>query len=223
MLTTQQIEDNKTKFLNLITNINREGSDIEGLVRWLTERSDFFTAPASTKYHSAFEGGLCNHSLNVYNNLVELVKLFASPMKLVEYMDDKGEVEFAEIKPVPLYSEDSLKIVALFHDISKANFYKMGIRNVKNEQTGKWEQVERYEIRDTSERFIYGNHEQNSEFMIHSFIPLSVEEASAILHHHAGMSWDCTQVDISTIYNKYTLATLIHLADMAACYILEKI
>lgn len=223
MLTAEQIETNKLRFLELVESIEREDANIEGLVKWLTEKSDFFTAPASVRYHSSFEGGLCLHSLNVYDNLIKLVKDFASTTTVIEELDEEGNVEFAYHKDIPNYSEDTLKIVALFHDISKANFYKLGIRNVKNEITGKWEQVNRYEVKSPSERFIYGNHEQNSEFMITSFIPLSVEEATSILHHHAGMSWDSTQMDVSVVYNKYALAPLLHMADMIACYIDEKI
>lgn len=199
MLTKEQIQENKTKYLNLIKSISLEGAHIEDLIRWL-EKSDFFIAPASTKFHCAFEGGLCFHSLNVYENLIKLVAQF----------------------PDVSFSSDTIKIVSLLHDVSKANFYESYKRNVKNEQ-GQWEQVEEYKTREANDRFIYGNHEQNSEFIIHTFFPLTVEESTSILHHHAGMSWDCAQDDISIVYNKYSLAVLLHMADLAACYINERI
>ena len=54
-------------------------------------------------------------------------------------------------------------------------------------------------------------------------MPLSYEESVAILHHHAGMSWDCAKDNLSANLNRYPLATILHLADMASCYILERI
>ena len=195
-ISQEQIQQNKERFIELIKSIKTEGADIEGLLRWL-DKSDFFKAPSSTKYHCAYEGGLCEHSLNVYDSLIKLVPQFG-----VEY------------------PEDSLKVVALLHDIAKANFYESYQRNVKDE-TGKWIQVEEYKVREPEDRFIYGNHEQNSEFMIHTFFPLSVEESTSILHHHAGMSWDSAKDELSVVYNKYPLAVLLHMADLAACYITE--
>ena len=117
--------------------------------------------------------------------------------------------------------EDSLKIVALFSDISKANFYELYKRNVKNEITGQWEQVEEYRVRDPKQRFIYGNHEQTSEYIISSFMPLTVEEKVAILHHMGGTSYDSTQTDVSVVFSKYPLAVLVHTADLLSTYILE--
>lgn len=58
----------KTEYVNIYNeNIKREGAD--KLLEFLSKR-DFFTAPASTKYHSAFDGGLVLHSLNVYHCLI---------------------------------------------------------------------------------------------------------------------------------------------------------
>lgn len=109
------------------------------------------------------------------------------------------------------------------HNIGKANYFTTFMRNVKNEDTGKWEQRKEFKIREADERFIYGNHEQNSEFIAHSFFPLSVEESSAILNHLGGMGPDSSQNIIPTIYTKYSLALLLHMADLVACYIDEKV
>ena len=221
---TEQMTKNKERFLELISSVQIKDSNIEGLIRWL-EKSDFFVAPASTKYHGSFAGGLCAHSLRVYDNLVRLAEMFAV------VADQKWEVDEEE-KPIPesvhmverpQYSDDSLKVVALMHDIGKANYFTTYMRNVKNETTGKWEQVEEFKVKDAEERFIYGNHEQNSEFMAHAFFPLSVEESSAILNHLGGMGADSAQMIIPTIYTKYTLALLLHMADLIACYIDEKV
>lgn len=217
MLTQEQMDVNKARFIDLINSITIEGMDKTGLIKWLSS-SDFFSAPASTKYHCDYAGGLCEHSLHVYDNLVRLVKEFDTTSSIKEDVDPKtNEVIYAQYVPNLPFSEDSLKIVALLHDISKANYYESYARNVKDEQ-GKWTQVSEYRVKDSQSRFLYGNHETTSEFMAHSFCPLTVEESIAILHHHAGMSNDCAQDDLSAILNKYPLALFLHLADMLACY-----
>jgi hypothetical protein len=59
---------NKDTFIEIYkNNIKRDGAD--ALLEWLL-KSDFFTAPASTKYHGAYEGGLVEHSINVYEQFV---------------------------------------------------------------------------------------------------------------------------------------------------------
>ena len=209
MLLDLQIAANKTKFIELVNSIEREGFLKEQLLNKL-ENSDFYFAPASTKYHGAYKGGLCEHSLNVYDNLVKLDEMKGSQI-----------------------DSNVLKIVALFHDISKMNLYETYFQNKKEYHAGgskhdeggayDWKAVTAYKVREASDRFIFGNHEQTSEFMLRTYCPLSYEESIAILHHHAGMSWDSAQDNITEVYNRYTLATLLHLADMLACYVDEKI
>ena len=101
--------------------VTRPGS--EKLLDWLDHKTDFFTAPASTRFHGACEGGLCMHSLNVYHAL--------------------HDTFFAEGD-----NEESFAICALLHDLCKANYYKPGTRNVKNEATGQWEKVPSYSVED---------------------------------------------------------------------------
>ena len=202
MLTEKQIESNKKRYIDLINSISVQGADKEKFLAWLNN-SDFFVAPASSKFHCAYAGGLCQHSLNVYDALLKLV-------------DDYGAIAGED------YDEDELKIVALLHDIAKTNFYEQWFRNVKNEETGQWEKQAEYKMRDDANRFIYGNHEQNSEYMARRFFPLTLRMSTAILHHHAGMSWDSAKDDISAIYDRFPLATMLHLADMAATYIYER-
>ena len=212
MLTPEQIEQNKNTFIDLINSIERE-FDKEKLIKWL-ENSDFFTAPASTKYHSNFEGGLCYHCLNVYYSLEALVKTFAT-----EYTPgEDGEIE------TPRYSRDSIIIVGLLHDLSKANLYEKYNRNVKDEETGKWVQVEEYRCVDqhNPDRFVFGSHEETAEFMVSQFLPLTVEESVAILHHMGGSSHDSSQTDLSIIYGRYNLAALLHSADLLSTFVLEK-
>ena len=111
----------KEEFLKIFTgNITRDGAD--KLLDFLENKSDFFTAPASTRYHNAFEGGLLRHSLNVYHCLCAYL----------ERERVKQEYHLAA-------SPETVAIVALLHDVCKVNFYRVGWRNVKNEQTGQWE------------------------------------------------------------------------------------
>lgn len=220
MLTAEQRELNKKTYIELIKSITLENSNIDGFLDWLENRSDFFEAPASAKYHCDYPGGLCQHSLNVYNSLVTLVEKFASHWEYHESEPDETGIQAVSTELVKNYSDNTLKIVALLHDISKTNFYEEYDRNIKNE-AGEWVKVKEYKTREATDRFIYGSHEQNAEFIAHTFFPLSVEESTAILHHHGGMSWDSAKDDISAIYAKFPLALLLHMADMAATYITE--
>ena len=129
----------KEEFISIFKeNITREGSD--KLLDFLENRSDFFTAPSSTRYHNAFEGGLLRHSLNVYHCLVAYL----------ERKRVKNEYGLS-------VSAETAAIVALLHDVCKVNFYRVGWRNVKNEQTGQWEKQPRYApIRSRREIRLYG-------------------------------------------------------------------
>lgn len=207
MISTEQIEQNKNEFLGLVESITREGIDRDTLVKQLTN-SDFFTAPASSNYHSNYEGGLCEHSLNVYYNLLSLV----------------------QSKGITCYSEDTLKIVALFHDFDKMNKYEKTFQNKKvykpngskHDAGGyfDWEVVEGYKTIDADNRFLFGTHGQNSLFMTQRFIPLSTEESCAILHHMGGK--DVEVKEMPQIFRRYNLSLLLHLADMIATFIDEK-
>lgn len=181
----------KEKFIEAYnTAIKREGA--AALLAWI-EKTDFFTAPASSKFHSAYEGGLAEHSLNVYNLMIE---------------------HYNEGKP-----DETLAIVALLHDLCKAEFYKASTRNVKNEQTGAWEKVPYYVIDD---KFPFG-HGEKSVFLIERFMRLKVEEAIAIRWHMGGFD-DAARggsYAINGAFEKYPLAVKLHLADTEATYLIE--
>ena len=209
MLTKTEIDNNKERFKELLSTVNREGARIDDLISKL-ESSDFFYAPASTKYHGAYEGGLVDHCLSVYDNFKAL-----AAMKGLD----------------SLISHDSIVILSLLHDFSKMNLYKKDYRNKKvysesgskYDNMGKfdWVSEETYSMASFDERFLYGNHEETSEFMVRHYIPLSYQESVAIVNHHAGMSYDSTEVS-SAIIERFPLATLLHLADMLACNIDKK-
>lgn len=210
MIPENVIETNKETFCTLLRQIRRDGAKIDDLIKKL-ESSDFFYAPASTKYHNSVKGGLCDHSLNVYYNLRSLVK-------------NKHLESFI--------SEETILICGLLHDISKINVYEESIRNKKvYHELGKkydnlgnfdWVSEKTYQMKDVKDRFIYGNHEETSEYMIRKYIPLKLEESVAILTHHGSLSYDSVSIEsVSQKYERYPLACLLHVADMISTYIDE--
>lgn len=196
---------NKERFLDIAKNFIHRGG-IDKLLAWL-EKTDFYTAPASSRFHLACEGGLLEHSLNVYTRLYQLCNSV--------YVNDnrfcQGVVNDKE--------KEMIAIVSLFHDLCKVNMYKEGTRNVKNEETGKWEKVPTYNI---EEKLCYGGHGAKSVFLIQQFMKLTTEEAVCI-HNHMGM-YDRTSGDYSLnkVYEQYPLALLLHTADNLACIVDEK-
>ncbi len=195
----QTLAQKKEEFLSIYKeNITRPGSD-KLLQYMLSEENDFFTAPASTRYHGAYEGGLLEHSLNVYHNLKAYL--------------ERGRLR--EVYGFPEYSEESIAISALLHDICKMNFYTVDYRNAKNAQ-GVWEKVPFYKIDD---RLPYG-HGEKSVFMIQFFMHLRKEEAMAI-RWHMGFSGPEDANTVGRALERYPLAFALHVADMEATYFLE--
>lgn len=173
--------------------ITREGS--QNLLEWL-EKTDFYTAPASTKFHCACEGGLVQHSVSVYDTLME------------KHFDEHND------------NPESFAICALLHDVCKAQFYKVSTRNVKNEETGQWEKQPFYMVEDS---FPYG-HGEKSVFLIERFMRLKTSEAVAIRWHMGGFDEAAKggSFAISLAYEKYPLAVKLHLADLESTYLREK-
>ncbi len=190
--------DPKEEFLEIFYEIDRDGAD--KLLDWL-EKSDFFTAPASTRRHSAYRGGLCQHSINVYKRLVKLCEM--------EY----GKDWQSKINP------ESVAIIGLLHDVCKVDTYVEDFKNVKDED-GVWRKKPYYRIEDS---LPYG-HGEKSVYIISAFIKLTREEALAI-------NWHMGEFDIrvqngsylmSEVFYKYPLCFLTHLADLTATYLDEK-
>lgn len=179
----------KEDFITIVNrDIKRDG--ITNLMNWLCT-TDFFDAPASTKYHGACIGGLLAHSLNVYVQLKELCKWY-----------ECGS------------SPESIAIVSLFHDICKVNSYKTEMRWRKNDQN-QWEQYPTWKF---EEDFSYGGHGSKSVYLIQSFMTLTPDEASAI-NCHMG-AWDMgSYSNPSEVFAKNRLAWLLHVADEAATYL----
>ena len=174
------------------TYIKREGA--QQLLDWL-KKTDFFTAPASTKYHCACEQGLVMHSLSVFDTMVG------------SYFEEGDSME-------------SFAICGLLHDVCKAQFYKVSSRNVKNPETGRWEPQPYYAIDD---QFPYG-HGEKSVFLIERFLRLKPSEAVAIRWHMGGFDESARggSYAISHAYERYPLAVKLHLADLQSTYLKEK-
>ncbi len=188
----------KDEFITIYKeHISREGSD--ALLDYLVNKSDFFTAPASTKFHGAYEGGLCEHSVNVYDCLKD-------------YLERPRVEELYGLE----YSPETVAIVALLHDLCKIGCYKTGTRNVKNDATGQWEKVPTFFYEDP---LPYG-HGEKSVYIISGFMRLTREEAMAI-RWHMGFSGGEDKGMVGKALEKYPLAFALSVADMEATYFLE--
>jgi len=188
----------KEEYLQIFnTYIKREGAD-KLLEYMLSKTSDFFTAPASTRFHGAYEGGLVEHSLNVY-------------ACLKDYLSRDRVKNTYNIN----YEEESIAIVALLHDLCKINCYKAGSRNVKDEN-GKWQSVPTYEYDD---KLPYG-HGEKSVYIITGFMKLTREEAFAI-RYHMGFSGIEDKRNIGDAFEQYPLGFALCTADMEATYFIE--
>lgn len=195
---TEELVKDRQEFISIFEeNIKRDGA--EQLLEYLKNKCDFFTAPASTRYHNAFEGGLLRHSLNVYHCLKD-------------YLERTRAKEVYGLS----YEPETIALVALLHDICKVNFYKVSTRNVKDEH-GVWKAVPFYEIDDN---LPYG-HGEKSVYILSGFMRLTREEAFAI-RYHMGFSGIEEARDVSKAFEMFPLAAALSTADMEATFFMEK-
>lgn len=189
------LEANKTRFLSILRDkVHRDG--VEDLIQWI-EGSDFFEAPASARFHGNYAGGLCEHSLNVYDCLVTITERY----------------------PQFPYSDESIAISALCHDLTKANTMRLGKRNVKNPETGKWEAKDVYE----HHILFPGGHGEKSCFILQNFIRITPDEYLAVRWHMGGYDTAVKGGDrsCSEACEKCKLAAMLHIADMEASQLME--
>ena len=189
---------NKERFLDIYkTHIKREGAD--KLLEYLLSSScDFFDAPASTRFHGAYKGGLLEHSLNVYDCLKDYLTR------------EKTKTEYGMN-----YTDETVAIVSLLHDICKANCYQEGTRNVKDEN-GVWQKVPTYNFDDP---LPYG-HGEKSVYIISGYMKLTREEAFAI-RYHMGFSGSDEVYNVGKAFEMFPLAFALSTADMEATYYIE--
>ena len=190
--------DHKEVFLQIFRdNIRREGAD--ALLDYLEHKSDFFTAPASARFHGSYAGGLCEHSVNVYRCLEA-------------YLERERVRELYGLE----YSPESVAVVSLLHDVCKIGCYKGGTRNVKGPD-GKWQSVPTFYYEDN---LPYG-HGEKSVYILSAYLKLTREEAMAI-RWHMGFSGDEDKRLVGQAFQQYPLAFALSVADMEATYFLEK-
>lgn len=186
------------QFLDIYrTNITRPGAD-KLLNYLLSDGCDFFTAPCSTRFHGSYEGGLVEHSVNVYHCLKDY-------MERTRVTDVYGLV----------CNEETIAITSLLHDLCKINFYTVDYRNAKNER-GEWEKVPYYTVNDT---LPYG-HGEKSVYIISGFMRLSREEAFAI-RYHMGFSGCEEKNSVSKAFEMFPLSLALSIADMEATFLIE--
>jgi hypothetical protein len=186
----------KERFIEIYNkHIKREGA--QKLLDYLLN-SDFFTAPASARFHSSYEGGLVDHSVNVYDCLTS-------------YLNSPRTVDIIGTK----YTDESIAIVALLHDLCKIDVYKKGFRNVKDEK-GTWQRVDTFEYDD---RMPYG-HGEKSVYIISGYMRLTREEAFAI-RYHMGYSSTEDPRNVSAAFEMFPLAFALSTADSEATYFVE--
>lgn len=210
-----RLKMNKKEILNSVdftlTNIANNYPGIVSLYQWLTEETDYFTAPASTKYHSHYDGGLAVHSFMV---LKAFQTLFNETYK---------------------QRETDVIIICLLHDLCKTNFYKPYYRNIKEYDEDKWpENTSNRSVKyDALGKFIwmqekgymvddyfpYG-HGEKSVRLIEKHIGLPDDMAMAI-RYHMGPWQDGDKNNVSKVFEQYPLAYMLHVADGYATYILE--
>ena len=186
----------KERFIEIYNKyIKREGA--QKLLDYLLS-SDFFTAPASARFHSSYEGGLVDHSVNVYDCLTS-------------YLNSPRTVDIIGTQ----YSDESIAIVSLLHDLCKIDVYKKGFRNVKDEK-GTWQRVDTFEYDD---RLPYG-HGEKSVYIISGYMRLTREEAFAI-RYHMGYSSTEDPRNVSAAFEMFPLAFALSTADSEATYYIE--
>ncbi len=188
-LAKEQIEADKIRIIELLKSTERPG--MERLIEWMENKSDFFTAPASTKYHLHCKGGLARHSLNVYERLKAKV--------------DAGLLEL---------KEDTVIITALLHDVCKANFYAVQKRNRKIE--GQWVEVEEWGI---DEKLPIG-HGEKSCYIVQTFMRLTPEEF-AMIRFHMGRESESFNDYFSKAAAVFPGVAAIHTADLESAFIVE--
>ena len=202
----------KAEFLKICREkIRRDG--LEDVLDWL-QKSDFFAAPASTRFHGNHEGGLVEHSLNVYRNLLILNNAFQAGL-----------------------AEESMAIAALFHDVCKVGVYQAEVKNRKTYDPEKVNAADRYRVKhDIGGDFVWEavsgysfqdscplGHGEKSAILIQSRMKLKKDELLAIVWHMGGFDIKFQGGDrgLSTAFEMCPLAVLLHLADVAASYLQE--
>lgn len=212
------IQKNIARFEDELAKVNRPGMD--KLLEYI-RKSDFYKAPASTKYHLACEGGLLQHSLNVLDALrcsLKVRQVWTKGEDGEEKTDGKEWAMDVSVLEIAVFPDDTVTVTALLHDICKANYYGVSYRNVKNEATGQWEKAPFYTIEDKMPL----GHGPKSAMILKEYIPLTTQEMYAIWHHmgYGGLDFAGMQT-LNAAIQKYPLVWALHNADVLASKFME--
>ena len=205
---------NILKFEELLSEVKREGiNDLLGFIR----KSDFYTAPASTRFHLSEEGGLLKHSLHVYEclNAKQSAPIWKDVLKNVK--------------------RETILIVSLLHDLCKTYYYTTDYKNQKTYDEEKVKFANPREVKhdakgdyiwETVPCFTVDNkyplgHGSKSVVFILQYMKLSMEEITAITYHMGAYCDSSQWTELGQAYEKYPLALALHQADMEATHILE--
>ena len=195
------MSDLKNEFIELYTKyIKRDGH--QKLLGWLTS-TDFFKAPASSKYHLACQEGLVSHSINVFKCLAD------------GYCTEYG---YLNLDAANEAEQEKVAICGLLHDLCKVDFYEVELRNKKDEN-GTWQKVPTYVVND---KLPYG-HGEKSVYIISGFMRLTREESIAIRWHMGGFDEAVRggSYSLSQAYQQFPFAVMLHIADLQATYLCE--
>lgn len=189
MLTLEQKNNNELKFMELLTKLNIDLTEVNKLL----DQIDYFNKPASTQYTGAYPGGLCEHALKIAHELGVLCNAYFPGR----------------------YSEEDVIKVAFFKDIYKATMYEAYMKNVKDDETGQWITVPAFKTREGNNRPVFGELGFSSYMQIRDLVPLTTEQVEAIVYSRIS---DFAP-DIHDVFRSYPLVALTRMAEMAALYI----
>ena len=189
MLTVEQKNNNEIKFVELLSKLNIDLTELNKLL----DQVDYFNKPATSQYVGAYPGGLCEYALRFAHELGVLCNAYFPGR----------------------YSEEDVIKVALFKDIYKATMYEAYMKNVKDDETGQWTTVPACKTKEGSNRPVFGELGFSSYMLIKDLIPLTTEQTEAIVYSRIS---DFAP-DIHDVFRSYPLVTLARMAEMATLYI----
>ena len=195
-----QAETAKMQFIQHYESFISPSEGADELLNYL-KKTDFFTAPASTRFHGCHPGGLVIHSVNVFERLRLLVN---------------SEKDYNDNTKIQSITDENIAKVALLHDICKVDVYKVDTRNVKDEN-GVWQKVPYYQFEDNMP---YG-HGEKSSYIITGFMKLTRDEAMSVRWHMGAFDKAVQGGEMGTLgvaFEKHPLSLLLHQADMMATY-----
>ena len=201
---TFELEMQRDRFLKIFDEQFGEREGKEALREWLlSDGCDFFTAPASTKYHGNYTGGLCEHSLDVYDMAVGLEGLYRENIRK-QYLVLNRPYDRDQFM-------ESMTVAALFHDLCKANFYKAKVNGRNMNYT-------------VDEQLPFGGHGSKSVYMLSKYLKDIRDDEAIAINCHMGFSRsEDKTISIGESFRFSPLAWIIHVADEAATFMLDRV